>query len=56
MKKRLTKRQWRRYRGKIIAKNHQYSKLRKVKFTAFVMQELVDIFVFGKTYPIEWFD
>jgi hypothetical protein len=41
----MTKRQWRRYRGKIIAKNSGLAGLRRVRFTSMVMIQIVEAFI-----------
>ena len=43
----LTKRKWRRIRGKIIVNNWQLSPLRRVRYSHFVMDELIWVFYFN---------
>ncbi|QIG71187.1 hypothetical protein EVB32_080 [Rhizobium phage RHph_TM39] len=42
----MTKRQWRRYRGKIIANGNGLENLRNVRFSSMVMTDLTNVFHF----------
>jgi hypothetical protein len=55
----MTKRKWRRFRGRIISANSGLKNLRKVPYRhAFVMEDLVRIFYYKVDYSQEnkfWF-